>query len=608
MKFNILGPLRINTDKGEPVALVRRKTRLLLAALLLRHGHTVPTDELIDVLWGDTPPSSARANLHSYISTLRRHLDDQGAPIVVASRGGYGIRIAPDEFDLSAFERRVDDAREAARSDRLHQAVRSFAAALDLWRGDVLESLELSEPLRAQVTRLEEVRLSVQEDMMDARLSAGEHAHAVGEFRTLVQAQPFREYRWGRLILALHRCGRTKEALETYQDLCSLLDRELGVGPNAELRALHRAILANEICAPPPAPLSVRTAVGKPHWQGTRPHVAVLGRDRERAELAELALEGRLVTVTGPGGCGKSALALDTARVVADRFPNGVTVTTPSRTALSRLVSLLDSEQADNVGEALTVGPGRRTLVVLDDFDPLGSAVTSLVRRLLAHPDVTVLATSRAPLRISGEVVWPLGPLSTPVADEETAATLLFLNRAAQAMPGYRATHGDRSLAGRICRRLDGLPLALELAADRLRVLSMKTLADRLDTSLDCLMAPTPPARATRSHLAGERPATLTSVFAWSYQRLDEAERLLLQRLSKLPGAFSLEDVEDPAGASSRPPLSPTCVVSLLASLVEQSMVQSRDTPYGRRFRVLGPIRAVVTHAARASAESLRAA
>ncbi|EKX65808.1 AfsR/SARP family transcriptional regulator [Streptomyces ipomoeae] len=608
MKFYILGPLRINADNGEPVALVRRKTRLLLAGLLLRHGHPVTTDELIGVLWGDAPPSSARANLHSYISTLRRHLDGQGSPVVTASRDGYGIRIAPDEFDLSAFERRVADAREAVRADRPGQAARSFAAALDLWRGDVLESLELSEPLRAQVTRLEEMRLSVQEDMMDARLSAGEHAHAVGEFKELVQAQPFREYRWGRLILALHRCGRTKEALETYQVLCSLLDTELGVGPNAELRAMQRAILANEICAPPPAHLSVRTAVGKPLWQGTRPHVTVLGRERERAELAELALEERLVTVTGPGGCGKSALALDTARVVADCFTNGVTVTAPSPTALARLVSLLDSEQADVVDEALTVGPGRRALIVLDNFDQLAPTVTSLVRRLLAHPAVTVLATSRAPLRISGEVVWSLGPLSTPVADEETAATRLFLNRAGQAMPEYRATRGDCSLAGRICRRLDGLPLALELAAARLRVLPMKALADRLDTSLDCLLVSAPPVRATRSHLARERPATLTSVFEWSYARLDEAEKLLLQRLSGFPGAFSLEDLEDPTGLPSRPPLSPSCVVSLLASLVEQSMVQSRDTPHGRRFRVLGPIRAFVAHAARESAESLEAA
>jgi DNA-binding SARP family transcriptional activator/predicted ATPase len=579
-----------------------------LASLLLSRGRAVTVDELIGVLWGDTPPPSARANLHSYISTLRRHLDSQDATVISASRDGYGVRIVPGKFDLSVFERRVADGREAARVDRPDQAVRSFAAALDLWRGEVLESLELPESLRAQAARLEEMQLSVQEDLMDARLAAGEHADSISEFRALVRDQPFREYRWGRLMLCLHRCGRTKEALEAYQELCSVLDKELGVGPNAALRALHRAVLANDMCAPPPAHVSVRTAQGRPPWRGMRPHVTVLGRDRERAELAELVLKERLVTVTGPGGCGKSTLALDTAREVAEAFPHGVTVVAKGLTALSRLVTLLDSAPAGDVGEASAAGPAGRSLVVLDDFDPFDSAAVAQVRRLLGHPEPVLLATSRAPLRISGEVVRPLSPLPTPIADEETAATRLFLSRAAQTM-SRQAAPDDHALAARICRRLDGLPLALELAAARLRVLSLRTLADRLDGSLDCLLEPSRSVGPTRARLARGRPTTLTSVFEPSYARLDEAERLLLQRLSVLPGAsFRLEDVEGRTKAPSRPPLSPSCVVPLLASLVEQSMVQAWDTSHGRHFRVLNPVRAVVTHASRASAESLEAA
>lgn len=405
MKFCILGPIRVYADTGEPVPLVRCKPRLLLAALLLRQGRTVSTEELISALWDDTPPPSARANLHSYVSTVRRHLDGPSSPHVDTTPAGYAIRVSAGEFDLSAFEQHVADAREATRADRPGRAARLFAAALDLWRGDVLESLALTEPLRAQVARIEEMRLKVQEEMMDARLSAGDHAETVGEFRELVRAQPFREYRWGRLILALHRSGRTKEAVETYRELCALLDAELGVGPSAELRSLHRAVLTEGASTSSPVQLSVRTAAGRPRWRGIQPHVTVLGRDRERAELTALIRHKRLVTVTGPGGCGKSALALDTARAAGERFANGVTVTAASPCSLPGFLSLLDQTPADDADEALTAAPGRRTLVVLDNADQPGSTATFMVRRLLARPDVTVLATSRTPLRMSGETV-----------------------------------------------------------------------------------------------------------------------------------------------------------------------------------------------------------
>lgn len=439
---------------------------------------------------------------------------------------------------------------------------------------------------------------------MDARLSAGDHVDAVAEFRELVRAQPFREHRWGRLMLALHRSGRTKEALETYGDLCSLLDEELGVGPCSELRALQRVVLANDVGAPTQSRTSSDTAFNDLLRGERRPHLTLIGRSRERAELTELVERERLVTVTGPGGCGKSALTLDTAHAMAKRFSRGVVVASPSRTALSRLETVLDPMPAEGIGDVLAVGPGRRSLVVLDNTDRCDSTAAAVVRRLLAHPDVTVLATSRSPLHISGEVVWPLDPLPTPVADEQTAATRLFLERAVPLMHGHRVGHADQILAARISRRLDGLPLALEMAATRLRVLPMKALADRLDRSLDCLLEPAPPGRAAPRLPAREVSTTLTSVFDWSYARLGTQEQLLLQRLAALPGSFGLTDVEDPAGDLAQPPLSPGWVLPLLVSLVEQSMVQCRNRPRGQRFRVLGPIRAFVAHTAPACAVS----
>ncbi|MFF4538008.1 BTAD domain-containing putative transcriptional regulator [Streptomyces aureus] len=576
------------------MALVRRKPRLLLAALLLRHGGTVPTDELIEVLWGDTPPASARANLHSYVSTLRRLLQNRSSPLVATGRHGYGLRIEPGDFDLATFEQRGADARKKAHADRAQQAARSFSAALDLWRGDVLASLELTGPLRAQVTQLEEMRLDVEEEWMDARLSADDHVASVPEFRGLVRAQPFRERRWGRLMLALKRSGRTKEALETYQALRSLLDEELGVGPSSEIDAIHRAVLTNDVCMQTRSRASSDRVVGDLLRRAERPHVTLVGRDRERAELAELAEHERLVTVTGPGGCGKSALVLDTAHAVADRFFKCVVVTDPERAALSRCGSALDFTRSDGFRDTFSAGPGRRSLVVLDNTDRWDSTAAEAVRRLLAQPDVTVLATSRSPLRISGEVVWPLDPLPTPVTDEQTAATRLFLERAAPLMPGHRVGHADHALAARISRSLDGLPLALEMAATRLRILPMNALADRLNISLDCLLEPAVSGPASERLPLRDVNTTLTSVFDWSYARLTEAEQLLLQRLAALPGPFGLADVEDAAGDAARPPLSPGWVLPLLASLVEQSMVQCRTTRRGRSFRVLGPIRAFV--------------
>ncbi|MEU1482119.1 BTAD domain-containing putative transcriptional regulator [Streptomyces sp. NPDC001668] len=561
MKYRILGPLHVCTDTGETLTLQRRKLRLLLAMLLLRNGRAVSARELTASLWGDTPPQSARANLQSYVSSLRVLL---GVSQLITTGDGYRLRVEPSDLDADVFQRLVGEGRAAARTGRPRDAMRCFTEALSLWRGDILETLELTEPLHDATAALRELRLSAEDELMDALLDAGEHTHAVAEFRRLVRAEPFREGRWGRLMTALQRCGRVKEALDAYQELYTLLMEELGVGPCEELRALHGGILAEADTG-----TSRGAATPQARWRGARPYVTVIGREHERAELSELALRGGLVTVTGPGGCGKSALALDTTRTLAARFTGGVTVIGPAG--------------ADTTLPGLLSGPetGTRTLFVLDDCEGLPNAA-ALARSLLSRPGSTVLTTSRAPLHISGEVTWPLGPLPVPKANEETAATRLFVERAAQATPGLRTTAAHPALVGRICRRLDGLPLAIELAVARLRVLSLPELADRLDTGLDCLL----------THTAGTPGQnTLTSAFRRDHARLGSHERRLLRLLAEGEGAFSLTDVEAAAG----PYLRSGSVLQALATLVEQSFVESQDTAAGRRFRLLTPIRALVT-------------
>lgn len=551
------------------MALRRRKPRLLLAMLLLRNGRTVSTSELTTALWQDGPPPSARANLHAYVSTLRRQLGDA---VLTTAGDGYRVQVESNDLDANLFERFVAEARAAARTGRPKEAVRLFTGALHLWRGDVLENLELTKTLHDESVGLRELRLSAEDELMDAQLETDEATDVVAEFRKLVRAEPFRERRWGRLMVALHRCGRGREALETYQELYALLDSELGIGPCTELRALHGQLIraaAADCGAAIPQP--VTPAPPQPRWRGPRPHITVVGRHREKAELAGFLLHDGLVTVTGPGGCGKSTLALATAGMMDGHFTNGVTVIGPAET---RLMTNLDAPPGPDSGQ--------RTLVVLDDCEHLpGSAAHA--RRLLSQPGTSVLATSRAPLRISGEVTWPLGPLPTPETDERTAATRLFVRRAAQATPGFRDDAESRALVASICRCLDGLPLAIELAAARLRVLALPDLAERLDTGLACLLAP--------DLTASERHETLTSAFIWAYDRLDAPERVLLRHLAEWKGEFSLTELETTAVGG----LHPGEVLHVLATLVEQSFVQTFNTPDGRRFRLLAPIRAFIT-------------
>ncbi|MFI1679716.1 BTAD domain-containing putative transcriptional regulator [Streptomyces sp. NPDC020607] len=246
MRFLYLGPARVEVEAGRPAVFRRRKPQLLLAVLLMRRERAVPTHELVRELWGDNPPRSARANLHSYLSSLRTLLADPDAARLSSGPDGYRVELCGGELDVAEFEGLTARAREAAGQGRPGQAAELYTRALGLWRGDAFASMAPSRLLRAETDRLEELRLTVEDEAMDARLAAGAHAQAVGEFRERVKEQPFREHRWGALMLALYRSGRTKEALDAYRALHALLDTELGVTPTGELRQLHQAVLSRD--------------------------------------------------------------------------------------------------------------------------------------------------------------------------------------------------------------------------------------------------------------------------------------------------------------------------------------------------------------------------
>ncbi|MFD6432999.1 BTAD domain-containing putative transcriptional regulator [Streptomyces venezuelae] len=246
MRFLYLGPARVEVEAGRPAAFRRRKPQLLLAVLLMRRERAVSAHELVRELWGDAPPRSARANLHSYLSGLRSLLSDPGAARLSSGPDGYRVELCGSELDVADFEQLTERAREAARLGRAGQAAELYTEALGLWRGDAFACIAPSRLLRAETDRLEELRLTVQDEAMDAHLASGTHARVVGEFRERVKEQPFREHRWGSLMLALYRSGRTKEALDAYRALHALLDAELGVAPTGELRRLHQAVLSRD--------------------------------------------------------------------------------------------------------------------------------------------------------------------------------------------------------------------------------------------------------------------------------------------------------------------------------------------------------------------------
>jgi predicted ATPase/DNA-binding SARP family transcriptional activator len=537
VEYRVLGPLEVR--KGdEPLALGGSKQRALLALLLLNANRVVSRDRLIDGLWGEEPPDTAVTTIQVYVSRLRKLLPE-GA--LVTRPPGYVLEVEPDELDLERFER--------LRASGLAED------ALALWSGPALA--EFSEPFaRVEAARLEDLRLATLEERIEAELARGRNVDVARELEALIAEHPHREPFRAQLMRALYRSGRQAEALEAYRDARSALD-ELGLEPGEELRELERMILRHDAALTVP-----RTRASLPEWPTT-----FVGRADEVAEVHEELSNGtRLLTLVGPGGVGKTRLAVAAAEGLGDAFVDG-----------AFFVSLADAREAAAVrpaiaavldvraGESLEAFLGaHEVLLVLDNFEQLVEDGGVVVAELLAEaPRAKLLVTSREPLRVRGEHVYAVSPL--PAGD----AVDLFVTRARDADNAFRLSHENSDSVAEVCNRLDGLPLALELAAAHIRLLSPEAMLSRLRKRLEFL------AKGPRDAPARQR--TMRATIEWSYGLLDPRERELFASLACFAGGCTIEAAVAVCDAA----------VETLEALVDKSLLY-RD---GGRLRMLEAVR-----------------
>ena len=574
LRVSLLGSVEVRQgDDVVPVA--GTKLKALVALLALAFPRPVSTDRLVECLWGDTPPGNPVNALQAQVSQLRRLL---GADAVARTASGYSLYLSTGSVDAHVLERLVDEGRSAVQSGELATASSRFASALELARGAPLQDLiDLPFALEA-ATRFEELLLAAHEGDIDARLSSGGHAGVVDELHELVAAHPLRERFHAQLITSLYRCGRQADALAAYARVRGLLAEELGLDPGPELRDLERAVLTQDPGLAAPFALSTdRTASSLPV-----PRTSFVGRDAELDQLGSVLAQHRLVTVVGPGGVGKSRLVLEhlSRRAEAreswfvELAPVTDAVTLPETIAAA--IGAQDRSSSDdptafrppNLRTIERIG-SRQVTIVLDNCEHVGEAAAEAAATLLAScPALTVLATSREPLGLSGEVQVPLRPLA------EVEAAALFRQRAEAVQPGFVAGEDDDDLL-ELCRRLDHLPLAIELAAARTKSLGIAEIAGRLDDRFDLLR---------RTGRDGEaRHQGLRAAIDWSYEMLFEDERRAFCRLSLFAGGATVEAAEAVCGQDA---------LDIIERLVDRSLLIPDANPRHRRFRMLESLRA----------------
>ncbi len=565
MRFGILGPLQVIGDDGCELALGGRMPRTVLAILLLRANEVVSSDRLVEDLWAGAPPASAAKGLHVHVSRLRRalaagHLDPVGERLVTAA-GGYLLRIAPDELDVQRCEWLIGEGRSLLAAGRPDQALAALSGAVELWRGDVLADFQYDVFAQAEIARLGELRAALLEERIAVEMLLGGEAQVLGELERLVRDYPYRERLRGQLMLALYRTGRQAEALAAYRAARSALVDELGIEPSVELRQLHEAILAQDGAllqtdpGQPAPPAGARTdgrAPGRVHLpvQAT----PLIGRERELAELTTLADSRRLITLTGTGGTGKTRLGMAFAAGLANRYPDGVWWVPLAMVSEARLVPAAIASALGDIADLPMYLRGRALLLVLDNFEHVIEAARAVAELLSGAPDCGVIVTSRERLGVAAEQEYPVAPLSPHAAVE------LFTSRARQVEPGYE----PGAEIDAICERLDRLPLALELAATRVKLLSEQQLLTRLEQRLPLLAG-------GRRDLP-ERHSTMRATIAWSYDLLTRPEQRLFTRLAVFGGSFELEAAEQICDAD----------LDAMRSLIDKSLVRHADD--GRLF------------------------
>ncbi len=613
MQFRVLGPLEVEHE-GQLLDLGRPKQRALLAMLVLHANEVVSADHLVEELWPETPPSDPAAALRVQISRLRAVLGpgDVGSAVLETRKPGYVLRVDPGAVDASRFEALAEAGRRALRTSSPGIAVERLEEALSLWRGPALADFAFERFAEAPTARLENLRLAAVEDRMEAELAIGGHEGVVGELRELADQHPLRERLWGQLMVALYRCGRQADALRTFAELRRVLGEELGIEPGAPLQRLEEAILLQK------PELEVGLWGDGPAWGSSSAGPAMhnlpaarssfIGRDHHIAQVDKLLAPPGVISVVGPGGMGKTRLAIELARRVAERYADGVWLVelaplTQSELVVRELASVLrvkeepDRSLEDTLADVLH---SRQALLVIDNCEHLIDVVAALVDRLLrAAPELTVLATSRQPLRIEGEQVWRLPPLSLPgasaLAPEDlmwSDAVRLFVERAGLDVSSLAADVQQACAVGEICRRLDGIPLAIELAGARTGVLTPVQILERLDDRFQLLTG------GTRSALP--RHQTLRAAIDWSHDLLSGAEQALFRRLSVFAGGFGLEAL---GAVSCGDGVKDGAVLEVLTSLVDHSLVITEDRGEEVRYDLLETLRAYAAERVRETGE-----
>ncbi|MEU7768652.1 BTAD domain-containing putative transcriptional regulator [Nocardia sp. NPDC049190] len=584
MKIGMLGPFEVRTDDGVVVDVPGSRLRAVLIALALEPGHAVPKATLIDWIWGEHPPSDAANALQRLVSRLRKLLPDGS---VEGQADGYRLRVESDAVDAVRFERLVVQARD----DEDPRRVRRLREALALWRGAAMQDIGLQESAAfdAVVTRLEGLRLTAMEDRFDAELGLGNGAELVTELTDVVALHPVRERLVAALMRALAATGRDTEALLVYERTRVTLADTLGVDPAPDLSAVHVALLRGEL--------------GRREENRTTNLRAELtsfvGKDADLAEVRELNAEHRLTTLIGPGGSGKTRLATETARTLLGDLPDGAwlvelaaigadgDVAQATLAALGLRDALLgaapDAEPTDRLIAAVRE---RTMLLILDNCEHVIESAATFAHRVLGEcRRLRILATSREPLGITGEALWPVLPLALPKADagpgdiESAPAVRLLRDRAGAVRKDLATDAHTLSTLARVCRAMDGMPLAIELAAARLRTMSLDQLAHRLDDRFRLLTG--------GSRTALPRHRTLRAVIDWSWELLSDAERMVLRRLSMFAGGASLEAAERVCAGDA---VETGQVLELLTALTEKSLVLT-EGDRAPRYRMLGTIK-----------------
>jgi predicted ATPase/DNA-binding SARP family transcriptional activator len=601
MQFRILGPLEV--AEGDSLISLAGAQRSLLGLLLLSANEVVSADRLIEELWGEEVPESGRTALQVRVSQLRKALGGAGGRIATRAPG-YVLRVDSDELDLYRFERLVREADGAEPAE----AAAKLRKALGLWRGAALDDLSYESFAQPAIRRLEEQRLAASEKRIEADLELGRHAQLVGELETLVGEHPLRERLHAQLMLALYRSGRQADALAAYQNARHVLVEQLGIEPSAPLRQLEQAILRQEASLDLAAAVGARTpvaaAVAESSRNGLRedrnvPHnlpahiSSFVGREHQLTELRQLLSRARVITLTGVGGVGKTRLALQLAASTLDRSADGawfvdLAPLTDATLVAAKLAGVLGvpEQPGRSVPQSLIAAcRDRQLLVILDNCEHVIAEAANVADQLVRGcPRMIILATSREPLAIEGEHLYRVPSLFVPPAsaDPDTLlasdAVRLFADRARQQRSDFAVGPDNASVVGRLCRRLDGIPLAIELAAARLRALSLDEIDNRLDQRFRLL---------TGGHrVTPPRQQTLEALIDWSYDLLNPEEQGTLERLSVFAGGFDLHSAEDVAGAGSD---SPVGVSDRLAALVDKSLLQADDGSV--RYRLLDTVR-----------------